>query len=287
MPEVVDWSADGGHALVTRHGEELQTVITQVDLHSGTQTTFAVHAVSTARYTPDGKALLLGDGGDGDDVVRVDLAGNEQPNPGGQDIGRGLSTPDGRRHVRGAGSGLVLTGNDLAQGKALPVEGATDCRPLRWWDGKLATTVLATCDDKRAGGTRLWLVPIDGGPPTALTAVNDGRHDPDLGDMDAWRLPAGTYVQYAGGCGTVHLGKLNADGTTTPVLVPGVDNSHSIFVVGVNGGDLVLKATAACGGGQSLLDYNPAADTSTVLLGPPLNGGGVSSVRPYPGLENQ
>jgi TolB protein len=32
-----------------------------------------------------------------------------------------------------------------------------------------------------------------------------------------------------------------------------------------------------------LFDYDPAANTSTVLLGPPLNGGGVIAALPYPG----
>jgi TolB protein len=275
--KVVDWSSDGSHALVAME-KDRQTVITQVDLHSGTQTTFTVHGDFTPRYTSDGKALVVG-------TVQVDLAGNEQANPVAEDAGGSLATPDGTRHVRSADSGLMLTGNDGAAGKALPIPGGTECGPLRWWDGKLGTTVLATCSDSRVGARRLWLVPIDGGTPTALTAPNDGQHGPNLGDRNAWQLPAGIFVQYAGACGTVELGKLNADGTTTQVFVPGVDNGHSIFVVGVNGGDLYLHATAACGAGQSLFDYNPAAGTSTALLGPPLNGGGVISVRPYPGLQ--
>lgn len=35
--------------------------------------------------------------------------------------------------------------------------------------------------------SQLWLVPIDGGTPTALTAPNDG-HGPDYGDQNAWQL---------------------------------------------------------------------------------------------------
>jgi hypothetical protein len=38
-----------------------------------------------------------------------------------------------------------------------------------------------------------------------------------------------------------------------------------------------------CGGGMSLVAYDPAANTSTVLLGPPVTrGGGVESVDLYP-----
>jgi TolB protein len=44
----------------------------------------------------------------------------------------------------------------------------------------------------------------------------------------------------------------------------------------------VLLAKVGCGGTTSLLTYDPAANTSTVLLGPPLNGGGVSDALLYP-----
>ena len=65
--------------------------------------------------------------------------------------------------------------------------------------------------------------------------------------------------------------------------VPGADNGKSIGVLGVDGSALVLHANAACGGGQSLLRFDPGTNTSTVLLGPSVNGGGVSDAVPYPG----
>ena len=40
-------------------------------------------------------------------------------------------------------------------------------------------------------------------------------------------------------------------------------------------------AAIVTGGGKSLLDYNPAANTTTVLLGPPVNGGSVLQALPY------
>jgi TolB protein len=36
-----------------------------------------------------------------------------------------------------------------------------------------------------------------------------------------------------------------------------------------------------CSGTTSLLTYDPAANTSTVLLGPPVNGGGVTDTLLY------
>lgn len=93
---------------------------------------------------------------------------------------------------------------------------------------------------------------------------------------------AGTFLQATGACGVVFVAKLNDDGTTSRVSVPNVKGG-SVVVVGANGGDLTLHARAGCGGGQSLIDYNPTAGTSTVLLGPTVNGGGVINAVPYPG----
>jgi TolB protein len=56
-----------------------------------------------------------------------------------------------------------------------------------------------------------------------------------------------------------------------------------VFVKGVSADKLVLQATMACGSGVSLLTYDPAANTSAVLLGPPVNGGGVIDAVLYPG----
>jgi hypothetical protein len=62
-----------------------------------------------------------------------------------------------------------------------------------------------------------------------------------------------------------------------------VESGRGVIVAGFNGTDLDLQATASCGGGQSLFDYNPGTNTSTVLLGPPLNGGGVIKAVPFAG----
>ena len=290
-PALADWSGDGSQALFEAPYSTPPTAIL-VDLHTGKQTTLAVHG--SPRFTrPDGKALLLStspDAGSGPATLnRVDLTGNHQltyptDKLGSPFNGNYLSTPDGTRLVLGTSAGLVLVGNDAIVGPTLPIPGQTGCSPLRWWDGKTAATVLASCN--AAGYTsRLWLAPVAGGPGSPLTAANNGQKMPDLGDRDAWQLPAGTFVQAEGACGYQYLAKLNADGTTSPVSVPGVDPGHSVNVVGVNGGDLDLQATASCGGGQSLIDYNFGANTSNVLLGPPLNGGGVIDAVPYAGQQ--
>jgi hypothetical protein len=284
-PELVDWSGDGSRALLYSNRRDGDSMVTEVDLHTGAQTTFTVNngnGLSPRYSSPDGEAVLLADWGYGPDngsLDRVDLAGNHQLTyPVGQDFRGYLSTPDGTQLVVGTASGLALMGNDGAAGKVLPIAGQKDCSPTRWWDTD-PTVVVAHCG--MSSQTQLWLVPIDGGTPTALTAPNDGQQGPDYGDMTAWQLPAGTYLQAAGACGVIFLAKLNPDGTTSPVSVP--NTKGSVRVVGVNDGDLQLQALAGCGGGQSLLDYDPAAGTTTVLLGPTVNGGGVITALPYPG----
>src|SRR6516165_6347306 len=257
------------------------TTLYQVDPRSGTKTTFTVNEPFTRpRYTrPDGKAVLLTTQ---KGLERVDLAGNHQMTyPVGKDFRGYLATPDGTRLVVGTASDLAVMGNDGVVGRALPIAGQKDCAPMRWWDTG-SRIALANC--RNSAGSQLWLVPIDGGTPTALTAPNNGKNGPDYGDLNAWQLPAGTYLQAAGACGLVFLAKLNGDGTTSQVSVPNV-NSATVVVIGVNGDDLDLQAKAGCGAGQSLIDYNPASGTSTVLLGPPVNGGGVINALPYRGQK--
>lgn len=289
-PELVDWSGDGSRALFyEEYGQPSQAIL--IDLRTGKQDMLPVN--DFPHFTrPDGKALLLehfGDSSHPSSLERVDLDGHKQltypTNKLGSPFnGRYLSTGDGTRLVLGTTAGLSLIGNDGTVGSTISVPGEKDCEPLRWWDGKPDMTVLARCTSSDSSYTsNLWLVPIDGGEPTALTAPNDGQQGPDIGDVNGWQLPSGTFVQALGGCGVVYLAKLNADGTTEKVSVPGADNGKSIGVLGVDGSALDLHASAACGGGQTLLRYDPGTNTSTVLLGSSVNGGGVSGAVPYAG----
>ncbi|MFZ1163588.1 hypothetical protein [Mycobacterium sp.] len=291
-PTLADWSGDGAHALFYAYAPAPSGAytVTTVDLRSGAQASFTIDNGANsfdvaARYSrPEGKAVLLAksNGAEPGWLKRVDLAGRpELTYPVGHDFqGSYLSRPDGIQLVLGTAAGLALMGNDGTAGKTLPITGEQDCAPTRWWD-KTSTVVVARCNGH--GGARLWLVPVSGEAPTALTAPLTGQ-GPYYGDLDAWQLPSDTFVQVAGACGSEYLGKLSAvGGTTTPVDVPDVDAHSSVRVIGSNGGHLLLQGRAACGGGQALFDYNPAANTSTALLGPPLNAGGVIAALPYPG----
>ena len=289
LPSLVDWSGDGTRALFTRRGDDL-TVI-EVNLRSGERTSFPIKDgfSVTPRYSkPEGKAVLLATSNSADSPAslrRVDLTGTEQltypvDKLGGDFNSEYLSTPDGTRLVLGTDTGLSLMGNDGTPGARLPVPDADNCYPLRWWEADIA---LARCNGTDFSYSRLWLVPLDGAAPTPLTFKNDGTQGQDLADLNAWQLPEGTFVQAAGGCGHVYLAKLNeADGTTTPVSVPEVEEQRSVRVLGVADGQLQLQATLSCGSGESLLGYNPASGTSTVLLGGDIKGGGVVDAVTYP-----
>ena len=293
-PSLVDWSGDGSRALFYEQGSDQGTVI-EVDLRSGGQTAFTVDGFDTTpRYTrPEGKAVLLVKPNDVDgpaSLERVDRAGNHQLRYPVEQLesdfnAEYLSTRDGKELVLGTDTGLVLMGNDGSVGTALPVAPDVHCTPSRWWDTD-ATIAVAVCSASDYSYSRLWLVPIDGRRPTALTAPNNPQDSNYFGAETAWQLPAGTFVQALGPCGYKYLAEVSAvGGAPTKVSVPNVDSHSSVIVVGVNGDNLTLQATVSCGTGQSLLTYHPASGTSTVLLGEAVNGGGVDAALAYPGQE--
>ena len=294
VPDLVDWSGDGSRVLLYSSGPEDGTVI-EVDLHSGKQTTFTVDNGFdiSPRYTrPEGKAVLLVKPNDINgpaSLTRVDLAGKPQLTYAvgeldGKFNASYISSSDGTQLVLGTDSGLALMGNDGTPGKALPVAEVADCTPMRWW-GEGSILAVARCYGPDYSYSRLWLVPIDGAAPTALTAPNSGQDGNNVGEENAWSLPSDTFVQALGPCGYKYLATVGDDGTTTPVSVPNVDEHSSVVVLGTNGQDLALQASMSCGGGQSLLTYDAAAETSTVLLGPPVNGGAVIDAVAYPGQQ--
>jgi hypothetical protein len=295
-PRLVDWSGDGTRALFYDGTDRDRTVI-EVDLHTGAQTRFAVKNgySTTPRYTrPQGKAVLLSKSNDVDgppSLTRVDLAGNHQLTYPVEQFGSKmgpdfLSTPDGTQLVMGTeNGGLAVIGNDGKGVKRLPVPGQGYCTPTRWWD-KEATVIVADCHDTDFKYSTLWLVSTDGATPTPLTEPNSGQEGQIMGAETAWLLPQGTYVQALGACGYRFLAK--RDDVTrklTKVSVPNVDDHKSINVLGVYHGHLELQAALSCGNGEALVDYDPTAGTSTVLLGPTVNGGSIVNAMVYPGYE--
>lgn len=299
---LTDWSGDGSHALLTA-AYTTPTSAVSVDLRTGEQTT--VPGAGFPRYTrPNGTALLISttfNGNEPGTLKRVDLEGNTQltyPTDdlggAGQFSGRYAESPDGTQLVLGTANlgnevvarsdnSLVVLKNDgtVARTLAAPMPNAM-CAPVKWWT---PGTLLVHCRAEGDTANQLWEVPLDGGAPTALTAVNSGQQDDpgfggDLGDGNAWKLPSGTFLQSSGAGCSVFLSKVTSDGHTTRVKVP--DVSGGAVVAGVADDRLVLLDQPNCGGTSSLVSYDPAANTSTVLLGPPVNGGSVSQVLLHP-----
>jgi hypothetical protein len=299
-PFLADWSPNGRHALFEDYGSDPTgpgyTTMTDVDLTSGDKHSFTVGTGGAeGAYTrPNGEAIIVStfvSPARGWTLERVDLTGKrqllfptDQLGTAGKYNGGYLESADGTQLVLGTANGLVLMGNDGVVGRRLPVPGQlTDCRPVRWWT---ATVILTRCDASASSSTsQLWRVPLPGGDPVAETAVDTGQQDSgfgnDLGDADAWQLPSGTFLQSQAGCGPGFLSRLTPDMHTTAVTVPGVTDSGHVSVIGATADTLVLRAHMGCGSGISLLTYNPAANTTTVLLGPPVNGGGVQNAILY------
>jgi hypothetical protein len=291
---LVDWSASGRVALLstkdpTPVGSVSAADLLVLDLVGGKTSTSHITGISgqddVGLTRPSGRAILANQvpassqSGDAS-LVRLGLDGAHQLTfPAtfaqvGSYVGSWLSASDGTRLALGASAGIALVGNDGRVIRELPVPAvdSTGCAPLRWWTPDV---ILVRCF------TRLWLVPTSGGGPTALTApVSD--NGPDTADLDAWRVGAATFVQDAGACGYRYLARLGADGTTTPLPVPGVDSETSVFVLGTDGTRLEVFTTIACGGGQSVLWFDPATNTTDVILGPGINGGGVTVALAYP-----
>jgi hypothetical protein len=144
--------------------------------------------------------------------------------------------------------------------------------------------VLTECFAKGADAPRLWLVPISGKRPTALTPQRSGA-GPDLGDIDAWQLPAGTYLQALGGCAILQIFRQAANGSITPV-VPAHTAGQDNRIVTELSGRFLVDAQTACPGSESLLWYNPATKAEQWLLRAPAGTAGVIGVVAYNSPQN-
>jgi hypothetical protein len=102
----------------------------------------------------------------------------------------------------------------------------------------------------------------------------------DLGDLDAWPLPSGLYLQSAGACGTLELNKQAKNGSVAPVKVPGFPAGASVAVVTAFGPQLLVHGLGCALGGQ-LVWFNPATKAEKWLFKT-----GAEAVVPYYSTEN-
>jgi TolB protein len=153
---------------------------------------------------------------------------------------------------------------------------------MSWWD---ETTILANCADASLPGdaTALWLVPVDGSNPTALTAVAAAGN----GHIDrAWRVGQTTYVTSAtssqcqsapaGGLDIVPLGQ----GSSAAVKIPGSTGNVSTIVT-TDGERMLVLTQTSCPGTSGLLWLNPSTGSEQIAVTGPGNEAGVIAAVPY------
>ncbi len=173
-------------------------------------------------------------------------------------------------------NGLALVSNRGGIIRELPVPGTKyGCDPVRWWT---ARTILASClGSSEQPWQRLFLVPASGARPTALTPRRSGTGF-DLGDLNAWQLTSGLYLDAAQGCGAGTIGRQPARGPEQQVQVPGAAGE---VIVTATRTQLEVKRFGGCVAGSSLVWFNPATRALKVALAPRGNQHGVESAVPY------
>jgi len=280
-PELVAWSPDGKRALFqVFSGKEH---VEQLTLATGRKSTFVMQGNATPiGYTTPRGLNIVGTrpSGNGFAEGRYSLSGRLL-----QPLGSGgaLYTPSGTEFAAGASHGVKLVSNRGALIRRLPVPGtsANTCAPVRWWN---SGTILASCEPPANGPRLLWLVPVSGAHPKALTRPHDPRTTGDFGDLDAWRLPSGLYLQAAGACGVLHIYRQARNGSIKLVIPPHTTDDNRVLTA--RGSRLLVQAPTDCVGSVSLLWYNPATQAEQWLIRPPAHVIGVTVAIPFYSRQN-
>jgi TolB protein len=285
-PGLAAWSGDKTRALFFDGGVGQMA---QLNLLTGNLTRFTMQdQAQVIGYTRPNGLNILGVIGPGavETLARFSLTGKllKVLAVSGNYSGGGVDSADGTTLAVAGSTGLRLISNTGAVIRKLPVprtDPTIGCNAVRWWDSK---TILAGCAAKSASMGRLWLVPASGATPTPLTPQR--KPGPmSLGDLDAWQLNSGLYLQSATGCGTVVINKQNANGSLTRVNVPGTLNANN-RVLTARGQSLLVDALTACPGTSSLLWFNPGTRAEKWLIKAPAGAFGVLAVVPFYSTEN-
>jgi hypothetical protein len=282
-PVLLAWSPDGQRALFQVFSGK--GGVEQLTLATGQMSTFVMQgAASPIGYTtPHGLNILAGrPSGSGTSLGRYSLSGRLVQSLGYSADGLVLYSPAGTEFVTGTSSGLKLVSNAGALLRNLPVRGtsANTCNPVRWWTN---ATVLAYCTPPNADGPQLWLVPVSGARPTALTPprrVSSG----DLGDVGAWSLPSGLYLQTLGPCAVLQVFKQARNGSISLVSVPHTTGDNHVLTA--LGSRLLVQAPTSCTGSNSLLWFNPATRAEQWLIRAPATQTGVAVALPFYSRQN-
>src|SRR5580700_6188430 len=282
-PALLAWSPDGKRALFQvfsgKGGAE------ELTLATGQASTFVLPGMANpiGYTTPDGLNIVAGrPSGNNTSLARYTLSGRLTHSLGTSTDGTVLYQPSGTEFLTGASHGLKLVSNNGTLIRSLPVPGssANTCNPVRWWTG---TTVLASCVPPNSGIPQLWLVPIGGARPQALTPVRKVSSR-DLGDLDAWTLPSGLYLQAAGPCAVLQIFKQARSGSITLVKVPHTEGDNDVLTA--LGARLLIRAPTSCIGSNSLLWFDPGTGAEQWLIRAPANQIGVTVAIPFYSRED-
>ena len=281
-PELVAWSPDGKRALFQvfsgKGGAE------QLTLATGRKSTFVMQGNATPiGYTTPRGLNIVGTRPSGTRTIlaRYSLSGRLVQSLGYS--AGALYSSSGTEFAAGASHGIKLVSNHGSLIRQLPVPGtsASTCGPVRWWN---SGTILASCEPPGTGPRRLWLVPVSGARPKALTPPRKPARSGDFGDLDAWRLPSGLYLQAAGACGVLHIYRQARNGSIKLVIPP--HTTDDIRVLTARGSRLLVQAPTDCVGSVSLLWYNPATQAEQWLIRPPAHVIGVTVALPFYSRQN-
>ena len=280
-PELVAWSPDGKRALFQvfsgKGGAE------QLTLATGRMSTFVMQGNATPiGYTTPRGLNILGSRLSGNDtiVARYSLSGRLVQSLGS---GGALYAPSGTEFAAGASHGIKLVSNRGSLIRQLPMAGtsANTCDPVRWWN---SGTILASCAPPGTAAQRLWLVPVSGARPKALTPPRNPARSGDFGDLDAWRLSSGLYLQAAGACGVLHIYRQAPGGSIKLITVPHTNGDNRVLTA--RGSRLLVEAPTDCTGSVSLLWYNPGTRAEQWLIRPKGNVLGVANAVPFYSRQN-
>jgi hypothetical protein len=287
VPYLIAWSGDKTRALLGLTGSKYE----QLTLATGKLTAGQLpgRAQPDGYTLPDGLNILgVAEGSTStapSTIARYSLAGRLlKVLTRGVNESTAVYAANGTVLAVSGSNGLELVSNVGGVIRSLPVPGTDSrvgCTPARWWN---STTVLAGCFASDSNTPRLWLVPTGGKRPTALTPQRSGG-SPDLGDIGAWRLASGTYLQALGACGSLQIFRQGAAGSITPV-VPAHTTGQDNRIVTALGARLLLDAQTGCPGSESLLWYNPATKAEQWLLRTPAGVAGVIGVLAYNSTQN-
>jgi len=280
-PELVAWSPDGKRALFQVFSGK--GGVEQLTLATGRVSTFVMQGNATPiGYTTPRGLNIVGtrQSGNSTIVARYSLSGRLVQSLGS---GGALYAPSGTEFAAGASHGIKLVSNRGALIRQLPVPGtsANTCNPVRWWN---SGTILASCSPPGSGVPRLWLVPASGAHPKALTPPRNPNRSGDLGDLDAWQLSSGLYLQAAGPCGVLHIYRQAPGGSIKLITVPHTNGDNRVLTA--RGSRLLVEAPTDCTGSVSLLWYDPGTRAEQWLIRAPCNVIGVANAVPFYSRQN-